>query len=399
MSKEADLIQFPASRDYAINGNYTLALGVKEQDTRQTGAAIDFKYKNHQSKRLKEVQAFSHEFYRAASDRQIRDDVVSYLGEYRFEVSEFDYELNLKDDKLIDPASGESMVEKASRAVKLRRKDGLNISREVAEVKGLLSLEEQLKANPKGCVVWFSPPGAFEEGYGKYGFGYTGKVTDDKLKMTAIRLEDPQMRDFNKASLALWGVSDYRCAEELLETPRVLNLDKSKIKDFIYGNFEIKDQESKGIFEKAKKDLEGVISEFTIVARKGTSQEQHAALHVIENLSLELKNKYRQRLESETIFLSDYKIPTLAIAVNMQKYTAVPEGVKGSCGISTKTESNDVFRSIKTSADKTLTIINARDFEFDQPGPCRICEKDVPCGPCKICESCNDKIDLKELGD
>jgi hypothetical protein len=398
MNKEANLIQFHQAKRYAISGNNALGLDIIDQNIRQTGAVTDLKNNNHQSKRLNEASAFNNEFYKTASDKQIRDDVVSYLGEYRFEVSEFDYELNLQDDKLIDPASKESMVEKAKRAIELRKKDGLNISREVAEVKGLVSLEKQLKANPKGCVVWFSPPGAFEEGYGKYGFGYTGKVTDNKLKMTAIRLEDPQIGDFNQASQALWGVGDYKCAEELLEAPKVLDLDKSKIKDFIYGNFEIKDQESKGIFEKARKDLEGVITEFTIVARKGTKQEQHTALHVIENLSLELKNKYRQQLRSGTIFLSEYKIPTLAFAVNVQKYTAIPEAVKGSCGISAKTQSNDVFRSIKISADKTLTY-NKRDFEFDQSGPCRICQKDVPCGPCKICESCNDKIDLEELGD
>lgn len=29
-----------------------------------------------------------------------------------------------------------------------------------------------------------------------------------------------------------------------------------------------------------------------------------------------------------------------------------------------------------------------RGYEFDQPGPCQQCGRDVPCGPCHICESC-----------
>jgi hypothetical protein len=64
-----------------------------------------------------------------------------------------------------------------------------------------------------------------EDGYGDYGFGYVGKLNGSVLEMTAIRLEDPQINDFNKATNALWE-NEYKTAEDFLETPKVINIEK-----------------------------------------------------------------------------------------------------------------------------------------------------------------------------
>lgn len=342
-----------------------------------------------------EAQAFRHEFYKCATKRQIEDDVVSYLAEYRLEVAEFNYTLGLTDGNLIDPASGESIVDKARKAIQVREQDGLNSSRERAELEGLVSLTDQITENPNGTVVWFSPPGAEEDGYGKYGFGYVGKVNGNVLEMTAIRVDDPQMIDFNKAKDALWGGEEFLVAEDFLRSPKVIDVEANKVKEFIHGNFEIKNKEGSRVFERIRSNLSSVINEYAQVALVGTEEEQHLALHVVENLTIELKKKYESEYaKGNVVYLTDYQVPTLAQALGIKRYITPPPKVRGSCGSTGKIESNDIFRNIKSIAKKGST--KQRDFEFNESGPCRLCQRDVPCGPCFICERCNDSIDMSE---
>lgn len=399
MSKNTEIrggvINFPR-QDYALatTGNNALkldAISIPELKQQAGIVSID-NYRKADSG--KEAQAFRTEFYKNATDRQIEDDIYTYLAEYRFEVDEMDYELDVVDGKLVDPASGESMVDKAQRAIDHRKKEGLNTSREVAEKKGLISFEKQLSKN--GVAVWFSPPGPEEEGYGTYGFGYVGERVGDKIKMTAIRVENPTIEDFNRASLALWGKGDYEKAEDFLESPQVIDVSKRIIKEYIHGNFEIKDENGRQVFEKVRLDLAGAVEEFKVLVREGVESKVHTAVHALENMALKMKRVYEHGQESDNIiFLSKKIIPKLAQAMMMAEFNIAPAAVKGSCGISVKSQSNDILRGINTNADKTPTN-NTRDFEFDQPGPCRLCERDVPCGPCMICEACNDKIDAGE---
>ena len=398
MTKETgqrlNVIQFPNRVEVATIGNTALKLNRLSAPQPQMADVIDIT-RPPKTKRNREAQAFKHEFYKGATQRQIEDDVISYLAEYRFQVSEFNYILNIVDDDLVDPASGESMIAKAKKAIEEREKEGLNSSREKAELEGLISLRGQVKENPRGTVIWFSPPGKEEEGYGKYGFGYVGRRVGNVLEMTAIRVEDPQIADFNRAKDALWGGESFEEAEDFLRSPRVVNVDFDTAKEFIHGNFEIKDPNTKRIFEKVRRNLRGVISEYAQVAQEGDEEKNHLALHVVENLSIELRDKYERELQrGNIIFLSDYDIPTLEAAMSLTRYLTPPPKVKGSCGSTGKVESNDIFRSIKSATKKNIS--KQREFEFNEPGPCRLCGRDVLCGPCFVCERCNDSIDASE---
>lgn len=336
----------------------------------------------------REAQAFKVEFYERGKREQIREDLVSYLGEYRFEVPEFTYEMNLKAGRLTDPTTGELMTSKAKKAIEDRRKDGLNISREIAELSGLLSLESQLKENSKGTVIWFSPPGEKNEGYGDYGFGYTGKVEDDKLKMTAIRLENPQITDFNRASLALFN-KEFEKAEDFLSAPVVLDIEEEIVKDFIRGNFNIR--ENTGVFDKSLRSMRNVISDCVDIIQYGSQEQKHMAMHVIENISLEMKALYENgEITLENI---DYIPLSLTLAMKSRKYTVPPPKVLGSCGATSAPQTNEIFKSLNYKK----TDRKQRSFDFDEPGPCRLCGSDAPCGPCKICMSCNDKLDANEM--
>lgn len=341
----------------------------------------------------RQAQAFKTEFYDSASEDQIKDDLVSYLGEYRFKFSEFDYKLGFLNGKLVDPNSHELMTAKANKAITTKINEGLNFSREKAELMGIFSLEDQLLKNPSGTVVWFSPPGLREDGYGDYGFGYVGKLNGSVLEMTAIRLEDPQINDFNKATNALWE-NEYKTAEDFLETPKVINIEKEKVTEYIYGNFEINKKNSKDKDQKIVKQLMPAIIDCVSIIKNGDSQSIHIAMHTLENLSIELNSKITTELPASIVYLSKQILPDFKIAMTMPEYIKSPTGVYGSCGLSGKKESNNIFRNL----DKKVTkITKERDFDFDQSGPCRLCGKDAPCGPCKICESCNDKIDINEI--
>lgn len=332
---------------------------------------------------MKEALAFRHEFYESAEDSQIREDLISYLGEYRFKVPEFNYRLGLKEGKIVDPNTGESMLYKAKKAVERRMQDGLNYSREEADFEGLLSLEKQLKVNSDRTIVWFSPQGREEEGYGDYGFAYVGKKIGNSLEMTAIRLEKPTLRDFNKASGALWEQIGYQKAEEFIKDPRVIDVPRNMVKEFIIGNFQIGDTKLVDVFRASLGKLHAVIGDYIKIVRTGTDVQKEKALNAVENLAIELKEKFPEFVRIN-----------LSQMMGMEKYITKPNQEAGSCGVSSASNNLVSFRS--GLFESKLSSSN-RSWEFNEEGPCRLCGADVPCGPCKICKNCNDEIDREEM--
>jgi len=308
--------------------------------------------------------AFRQEFYEPPTvSQQIVDDVTSYLGEYRFEVPEFEYKLGIERGRIVDPNTGDLMTSKAAKAIEIRRKDGLRVSREEAELEGLIRIEEQLKDNPLGTVIWLSPPGPSDEGYGKYGFGYVGRRNGNLLEMTAIRLENPEMIDFNRATRALWGEVGHQSPEDLLRSPKVLNIDAAGVKEFIHGVFEIKESAGNTVFRRALDKMQGAIVAFAGIQDR---QERQKALYVLENLAIELKARY-QRGEENLVYMTDRGGYSLAAFMGREDYTARPPLVAGSCGSSGRSESNDIFKSIGLFSD-SLSISNQEGFTCPECG-------------------------------
>jgi hypothetical protein len=56
---------------------------------------------------------FSVEYDQKVTNQELYDDIVSYLGEYRFAVQKYDYELEYSNGALRDSRRGESMSVKA----------------------------------------------------------------------------------------------------------------------------------------------------------------------------------------------------------------------------------------------------------------------------------------------
>lgn len=307
-------------------------------------------------------QAFRPEFYQEAGAQQIKDDVKSFLGEYRFEVPDHPYSMGFSEEKLVDPNTRESMSSKAQKAIELKKAQNLSSVREEAELEGFFSLESQLREAQTGTIVWFSPPGAKEDGYGDYGFAYTGKKEGDIVKMNAIRLESPSITDFNIIAGAMWGQQEEMGAEYFLKTPMVLDIPEDKAWEFIQGVFEIKPKEDKVIFEESMVEMGPLIDEASVVLRYGTDEEKRLAIAVLENRSIELKSRFSNKGNEKTIYLSDFKPLKLDDALNIPRYISPPPLVAGSCGMSGKIEGSNFLGKMLSSPNSLTNKENQEWF-------------------------------------
>ena len=311
--------------------------------------------------------AFRHEFYENATTAQIRDDVVSFLGEYRFEVPDFEYTMGFSDGLLVDPNTKDSMVTKAQKAIEHRRNLNLGTIREEAELEGLNSLQKQFTENPTGTAVWFSPPGAEEDGYGDYGFAYTGTKEGDKIRMRAIRLESPKIADFNLIAYSVWDQKEKMSAEDFLRSPKVLDIPEERVREFIHGIFEVKPKEETAVFQKALVEMDAIINDSTQVLKHGSPEEKRKAVAVLENMSIELRRRLTDEEDEEVVFRAQYAQISLSEAMQTQRYITDPPAVKGSCGMTGKIESANIFGKILRPTDSIFKTSEQEWFKCPNP--------------------------------
>lgn len=337
--------RFPTIGANAINPDY---------DSLPNKWIIDInQYRKSHTEVKRESKAFRPEFYEQAGKQQVIDDLTSFFGEYIFKVPEFDYRIKIGQGRLLDPNTGEDMEEKAQKAIEDREKNHLATSREIAEKEGLNAIRNQLTQNPNGTVVWFSPPGSQEDGYGKHGFGFVGKINGEMLEMTAIRLENPKLSNFNEASNALWQGS-YESAEDFLRSPKVVDIAPSIVKEFIYGNFEIRDTKAKDIFIRSIYKLRAAIDNAAGVIQKGTQKNKTLAINVLANMAEELNNRLNMSYDRNAVFFADYKEVNFYDAMQMTRYAKTPPPVAGSCGMSGKIESVNILGKLVGSMENSL---------------------------------------------
>lgn len=279
--------------------------------------------------------AFRLEYKSDVPENVLLDDVISYLGEYRFGLQKYSYNLAFKDGKLTDPHRDEPMESLAERAILNKLWEGKSSSRERAEKEGFTKLDAQLDSSTNGdTVVWASPPGPKEEGYGDYGFIFIGKINvqnlrEKKVNMIAIRVENPTISQFNKAVSLLTGEkTDNKIPEEFLRNPKVLreNLDEGYVDAVLGMSFDF--QPKKGEKEKFMKIIERMYPLFKEFINL-TNSKRVKALNAMENLFLKLKNDCEDDKEN-IIFVRQEK--PLSIAGIMGDFGHKPPKVAGSCG-------------------------------------------------------------------
>jgi hypothetical protein len=291
---------------------------------------------------------FRLEYGKNVPDQVLIDDVVSYLGEYRFSLPKFSYELKFSNGKLRDPHRLDSMEELSQRAIDVSMSKGKFSTREQAEKSAFQKLDRDLQAAKHGdTIVWISPPGPKEEGYGNYGFVFFGKVEgngtlEKKIKMTAIRVENPTIEQSSNAINVLSGNKPrYKTAEGFLANPLVLpeNLSEEYV-DSVLGtifSFKSNPQEQEN-FNEIIARMFPLIAEFVHFVKNPwkTQAEKIQGLYSLENYASKLNSEYGQSLvRKENIFI-DFK-PSVRFADIRREYGHEPQKVAGSCPSSNKT--------------------------------------------------------------
>ncbi len=288
-------------------------------------------------------KAFSLEYLSLLTDGELRRNIISYLGEYRFQVPKYAYELIFGHDKygqdqitLRDKERAQPLRKIAQRALKERRLNGDPIHREEAEEKGLKLLEDKLKLAKTGdTIIWASPPGPKEQGYGEYGFIYIGKVTrlaggEAHLGMSAIRLEKPTLNQYNNCLNAFTNENiNNSTAEEFLGSPKIVPDDFSSqaIDSVLKTHFSFTpDLMKQAKFALIIEQMKSMIDDFIFLCRLGLKSDKLKAFYALENYALKLKNE--SAIKCPNIILSS--TPRLGHIID--KYGFMPPVVSGSCG-------------------------------------------------------------------
>lgn len=292
-------------------------------------------------------QAFNPEYEPIVSDLELRDDVVSYLGEYRFQLDKFRYNFNFSGNSkstmcLRDARRGEPMRTKILRAIEDKKRRELPTEREEAELAGIEHLNDQLYfLQREGTILWASPPGPKEQGYGDYGFLFLGQVRRTQelhadVSMVAIRVENPMLEEFNRALSILLGRGiALENAEDFLRSPWVVStqIQESAVDTVLKKVFPKKSGETQeGQFEQIVKELDPLISDFICFTKHGSREEKLRAFYTLENYALALK---------EVRSLSLYK--QIRLGELMPYYGHKPPVASGSCGSTGETSSNNIF--------------------------------------------------------
>ena len=322
------------------------------------GTALLEREFSHQSNALRNKEsigsdAFRIEYRNDIPEQVVYDDVVSYLGEYRFSLPKYSYNLKFKYGELRDPNRNDSMEELSQRAIDFKRKEGRSFVREQAELMGFQSLNEQLRyAKTGSTIIWASPPGPKEDGYGDYGFVYFGKVEDynpeeKNIKMTAMRVENPSIGQFNKL-VRIFGneKAEYKAAEEFLTNPYVFSEDvKEGYVEAILGRvFSFKPN------EKEQEKFRQIIKKlFPLILDFIQSSRSLRGLYSLENYALALKKDYETHEREGIIELADFRVSKVIRDI-IGDYGHEPPKVAGSCGSTSndKVKSSNVFNALSS---------------------------------------------------
>lgn len=362
-------------------------------------------------------KAFNLEYFSYTTRTEMYEDIVSYLGEYRFQLDKFDYEMVYAQGTdgnwaIRDTARGESLRTKSERVLKEREYRGDTTLRETHEDKGIEKLDEVLKTAEDGDKLrWMSPPGDSAEGYGTYGFLYEGDIEKKvdgslMLHMSAIRLEG-ELEDYNKAFSMLTGVDTaHTKAESFLSDPKLVKGEVAKIssEDVLKETFGFEmDVTQKEIFAEVVGRVDDLIHEVIEEIKTGNQYEKVRAFNTLENYFIKQKQIVEEERKSggSVVYMESFKKPTLQ---DLQaKYGHEAPVAKGSCGAAGQSSNltigggNQIDNFLKSDPLKKVGI-GDEDYDFDEVGNCRVCGKEgVNVGPCAICQPCDSKMQVEQL--
>lgn len=338
------------------------------------------------------------EYNRHIPKNAIRKDLLSYLGEYRFGISESKYKLYYSDGHIRDADRNEPMIYMANRALKKRILHHKPTHREEAEYEGITRLDRYLQDAQVGdVVIWGSPPGPKDENYGDYGFVYGGVVirsdADEKdINMTAFRIERSDTESYKQIISDTVGSPVYlQNADDFLAHPLVIRREARTLESVLLERFG-SHRENDRKFRFSMQILEPLIKEFIDVVKLGLPREELKNIfYSIENLALQIK---------EDVLPMDYTSLIQALHTDSEGLIAQfgsyrAPFAKGSCGGTDEKKTNilDPDNFIKKLLGENEDSDQYGNREFDCPVCHHIHRRDKG----KIMEFCPDTTDENGL--
>jgi hypothetical protein len=320
------------------------------------------------------------------NEASLKEDIFSYLGEYRFKVREYAFHLDY--DGQIRHPDGRPLLEIGENALADSRKGGGSLYKVEADFKGMQVQEELMKKAKKGDVlIYGSPPD--DKARFTYGFVYVGEIDEindaKTIHMRAIRVPDHTKLDqFNEALSVLTGETiNYTTPNEFIEKPRLLTKqnDRKTIDTvlrtiFQYGNSQ---QDRQYLFRILQDpNLLHLIDSFIRKIKTNSSfQEKADIFNIIENYAEETWKAYVEgKVPVTNLRRGTLSIPVLSIAALKDKYGYTPTQVSGTCP-NENDRTADIFgsRSIFRTATSSANLFQSPSFENANGFLCPSCQK------------------------
>lgn len=306
----------------------------------------------------RQPQAFRLEYKESTPAQRLREDIRSYLGEYRFKIPKHKFNLVYRRG-LRDPITGELMSDITKKAVEDRIWSGLSPHRELSDVKAALSLDQQLESARDGIYTIFSaspPPYPAEPGYGTHGFINYGRVvkSNDRIlvgPITAARIEWMNISGSNNFLSRVKGQRvDFPTVDDVLAYPVVVaqNFSEDQIDKLLGEIFHFdEDPTIKLRAERALIKLGPWIDRFIVAVKIGAPELTRKLFNVIENLSIKYMNE-----DPGVVSIDDYRSPREIIRIHGEQAIQIP----GSCPPYTEDNirSSNIFGSRFKSLNSAL---------------------------------------------
>lgn len=285
-------------------------------------------------------EAFDKEVVRDLRESAIRDNLLSYAGEYRLGVKFDEYYYREEED----PQTGERYLasngpgpvrEIYRKAIKNREEQGFSVRREVAECLGFETLERQLLDSPDGTMaVWTSPPGDLEDGYGGYSFTFIGQKEGQRIRMIPYRNINT-LKEHSQQISEVTGLDvNFKSDVEALSSPFIINpregLEQPEDILKLMGENEAFDVTWKRELEEKAQPF---IDAFLYFVKTNASDEELIKVrNAFENFAI----AFRENREIEHIEMEEEREfrmgPLGFVQTQIDKWGYEPPIVRGSCG-------------------------------------------------------------------
>ena len=329
---------------------------------------VVYEYQNR-PRELNSTNGFALEYDSRVTEQELYDDIISYLGEYRLKLPRYDYNLEFSMGTLKDTHRGEAMSVKAARSVRERMMRGESINREAAEATGLSFLDMQIETALDGdSIVWASPPGDAEEGYGEYGFFYVGQIrrsveNKKQIKMSALRVEKPTIEGFNLAFSDLTGLNiEAGQPEDFLKMPLVINdsLSMEQVEEVLNKHFSYQsDNDWQDIF---KERIKPWVDEFIARFMSMSVEERRKGINALENKTLEIKSELEKGMT--LIYAGREQFDDF-----VSLYGHEPPKEAGSCPIKSNNVFNQGFENINNMMESEWYTCPNQKCGYKASGP------------------------------